>query len=159
MILALAFYGSLAALALWATWRESDLRWIGLALGFSYAASNAIWFFGEIGNRAGVYTMCEIFIALAAYMAWEEHRYRMLAVLGAISAVSIAANIAFAWHDTPTSAQVYMHEVVTNICFALECIVTTGIGVWHGVGAGRFHRWIGARDAVAEPHGFRGRKP
>lgn len=155
----LAVYGALALLALWATWSETDLRWIGVALCFSFIASNAVWYLDAPASRAGVYTMCEIFVALAAYMAWEDLRFRMLAVLGMTAAVSICANIVFAWQVQPIWTQIHRHELITNACFAVECIVTFGMGVWHGVGAGRFDRWTGHRDAVGQSHGLGRREP
>lgn len=159
MSLLLAFYGSMAGLALWATWHESDLRWIGAAICFNFLASNAVWLFGPIASRSGVYTMCEILVALAAYMAWEDLRYRALPLLGMIAAISICANIVFAMQNEPIWTQIHTHEVITNICFTLECVVTFGMGVWHGARAGRFDRWSGHRHASGQSHGLGNREP
>jgi hypothetical protein len=158
MLLA-AFYGSLALLALWATWRERDLRWVGIALVFSWSASNAIWFLGGAESRPGVYTMCEVFVAIAAYMAWDDLRYRMLPVLVLICALSTAANVALALQLAPIRTQIHTHEVITNICFALECGVAFGMGVWHGVTSGRFDSWPGVRNMAGHSHALRDREP
>jgi hypothetical protein len=152
-------YGGMAVLALWATWHEPDLRWIGLALAFSFTASNLVWFFGTLDNRTGVFTMCEIFVALAAYMAWEDLRYRALAGLGIICAISITANIAFVSNMHPKWSQIHTYELITNLCFALECLTTAGMGIAHGVGIGRFRIWPGHRDEMGQSHGVRNREP
>lgn len=154
----LFLYGSLAVLALWASWHEMDLRWIGLALVFSFIVSNLTWLFGTIDNRAGAYTMCEILVALAAYMAWEDQRSRALPLLGMICAVSISANIALSLHQHPIWAQIHTHEVITNLCFALECLTTAGMGIAHGIGTGRFHLWSAHRDAMGQPNGVGNRE-
>lgn len=151
-------YGSLALFTIAATWPERDLRWIGLALGFSFGMSNLAWAFGDIENRVGIYTMCEIFVALAAYMAWEDLRYRALPALGMVCAISITANIAFALQPHPKWAQIHTYELITNLCFALECLVASGMGIAHGVGTGRFGVWSRDRDEVGQSHGVRSRE-
>lgn len=134
------FYGSLAGLAVWATCRDRDLSWIGAMLVLNLVVSNLLWFFSSVESRPGAYTMLELFVALSAVMCWLEHRYRGLIALVAVAGLSIAANVALAATWSPTDGQVRMHEIITNVCFALECLIATGVGVAHGYRTGRFRR-------------------
>lgn len=144
---ALACYGALIAVTLWASARNEDLRWVGASLGASYGVSNIIWFVGEVTQRPGIYSMLELFIIIATYLAWEVRRERMLIALVFISALSICANIALAAIEHPNPGQVRMHEILTNLCFTIECLLLFAVGVRDGIRTGRFDRWPRLRHA------------
>lgn len=140
MIIALIFYGVLVALAMWATAREENLRWIAAAIAASYAVSNMLWFLGTVPQRPGIYSMLEMFIIISAWLAYEIRRERALIFLVTVSALSICANIGLAAIEHPNNGQVRMHEILTNICFMIECLIVISLGVRDGVRTGRFGR-------------------
>lgn len=151
MLLPLLLYGALAALALWATWRDIDLRWVGLWLAGGFISSNVLFFSVPIFARVGPYTFIEVLVAVAAMGAWLEHRYRALAVLVAVNLVSIGFNVVFALNDPPSRWQIYLWEVSTNLCFATECLLAIGVGIAHGYRTGRFSRRLHLRRHDAQP--------
>lgn len=140
--------------ALWVTSHDENMRWIAFMLATSMAMSNAAHFFGTAEDVPGVYTMAEMFVATATYVAWEHHRQRWQIALGVLTAISITANVARAGIVHPDRMQINMHEAITNIIFAMECLVTIGMGVAHGLGAGRFHWRLGLRHVASESHGL-----
>lgn len=146
-------YGSLAALALWATWHEDDLRWVGIALMLSFTVSNVVWYVGTPADRPGIYTMLEIFVAVMAFTAWGMTRHSALIGLVILNALSIVANIAFAMKLHPIREQINTYEQITNAIYVLECLVATGVGLRHGTGIGRFNHWTWRRDGVGTSDG------
>lgn len=145
MILALALYGSLAALALWATWRDFYLRPLGLVLAAGFLLSNSLYFASITAvERAGPYSGIEVLVAAAAFYALAV-RSRWLILVLAFNLLSIASNIGIAVNNSPDQQQIFAWIVTTNICFAAECVVTTGVGIAHGYRTGRFHRRIPVR--------------
>jgi len=153
MLIVLASF-LLVVIALRVTWHDENMRWIAFMLAVSMGMSNAVHFFGTVEDVPGVYTMAEMFVATAAYVAWEHHRQRWQVVLGVLSAISITANIARVAILHPDRMQINMHEAITNIIFAMECLATIGMGVAHGVGTGRFHWRLGLRHEAPESHGL-----
>lgn len=151
-------YGSLAALALWATWRDHDLYWIGVWLAVGWAVSNMLFATLPPQARPGPYTVIEVLVALSAYFAWAEHRHRALVVLVGVNVLSIMANVAFASTISPVPRQIWLYEVTTNMCFAAECLLAAGVGIAHGRRAGRFDSWVGAGRRALEPHVARQRR-
>jgi hypothetical protein len=135
---ALLGYGLLTMLTIWASARDNDLRWVGAALGASFALSNVTWFLGNVTARPGLYTMLEMFVALAAYLAWDIRREKALVLVVVASTMSICANIALAIISEPSNRQLRIHETVTNICFAAECLLVLYAGVADGYRTGRF---------------------
>jgi hypothetical protein len=121
-------YGALALGALACCWRDPDMRVVGGALTMSWAGSNLIWFNAPATMRPGVYTMLEIMIVVVAYIAFAVHRRRALVVVVASAILSICANVVLATIVDPTTAQKNLHEWVTNICFAIECIFAAVAG-------------------------------
>lgn len=138
MILALVFYGALAALAVWATWKDEDLRWIGWMLAAGFCLTNILHFTAPIAAQPGPFTVIEMLVALAAYCAWGALGYRPLIALVAVNLASICLNIAFAAAGEPSVYQTYVFVVGTNICFAVECFLALGVGIAHGYYTGRF---------------------
>lgn len=159
VVLPLAFYGSLALLALWATWRDFDLRWIGAWLVAGYVLSNALFFTVAVAHRVGPYSFIEVMVAVTAMSAWTEHRYRALIGIVVFNLASIGANIAFAVHFPPSQRQIFLWEVTTNICFAAECLIATGVGIAHGYRTGRFSRRLRDSGIDAQPDAAREGKP
>lgn len=138
----LIFYGCLAALAFWATWRDRDLIWLGFWLVFGYLISNALFFLAPLDWRPGVYSVIEVMVFFAASMAWyveKRHRWQLLILCWA-NILSIAATVAFAATITPNPRQIFLWELTTNICFAVECLLATWVGVADGYRTGRFVR-------------------
>jgi hypothetical protein len=139
MMLALVFYGALAALAVWATWKDEDLRWIGWMLAAGYVVTNILYFTVPITAHSGPYTLIEVLVALAAYCAWGATGYRLLIALVAVNLASIGITVNFAAAGAdPSRYQIFVFVVGTNICFAVECFLTLGVGIAHGYRTGRF---------------------
>ena len=155
MLLVIAFYGTLVALSLWATWHDLHLRTVGAMLTISFCASNAAWFTGDAGTRAGIYTMLEILVSVSAFLAFSFSEYKgerwFMRGIVAVSVLSICVNIAFASILTPINHQIYLYDIATNICFAAECLLATTAGLFNGVGVGRFDHWPWYRRVVAQP--------
>lgn len=141
MIVALVFYGLLAGVAFWATFRNSDLMWIGIWLTSGYVISNIFHALLPVSDLPGPYSLIEFMVLFATSIAWDAHRrYWPLLVLGGVNILSICINIAFASFFPPSGRQVYLFEVTTNLCFAVECLLATGVGLFDGIRSGRFHR-------------------
>lgn len=143
MLLALAFYGALAALAVWATWSD-DMWLLGAALMLGFIVSNVVWFAAPVSWRPGPYSSIEVLIAAAAFGALDKaggctRRFAGLVMILGVNIVSICANVALVFNTPPNMRQVWLHEVTTNVCFAVECLLAVGVGVAHGYRTGRFH--------------------
>lgn len=141
-LLAVTFYGSLAGLACWATWRDFDLRWIGMWLVAGFVISNALFFLAPLSWRPPVYSVVEFMVLLSASIALAEGKRPKLALvlLGGVTVVSIASNVAFAFENGYTLRQINRWEVTTNLCFAAECLLATWAGIADGYRTGRFAR-------------------
>lgn len=123
-------FGSLALFAAWATWPDRELRSVGLAVIFSFIVSNLIWFYGTPDQRPGVFTMAEVVIALSALTAWYSGRHQLMLFIIAVTAtVSICCNISFALVHPITLMHINTYEFVTNILFALECVLIGATGI------------------------------
>lgn len=148
------FYGLLAALAMWATWHDEDLRWIGLWLVFGWLLSNLLFFSVPVIHRPGPYTFIEMMVALSAYCAWGVHagrRYsKALVAIVVTNLVSIGFNIGFASSFPPVYRQIHLFEIGTNICFGIECVLAFGSGIADGYRIGRFYRWPHFRSSIAQ---------
>lgn len=125
-----------ACLAVAMTWRDRDLQLVGLTLLGGWLLSNAaVWFGMPVDQRPAAYTVIEIAVALMAYIALSGGKSRVLSGLIAVNAASIAANIAFSaapFYDIPSgksSAALIKWQIVTNICFAMECLFASIAGV------------------------------
>lgn len=149
MSLLFLFYGALAALAFWATYRDEYLRWIGVWLCLGWVASNVLDFSHvSVPDRIGPYTGIEVMVATAA--AWAIfRRSRLLTFIMMFNLLSIAANIGLALNFPSDERQIYLWKVTTNLCFAGECLFAFGIGVGHGYRIGRFRRWFSLRGRAA----------
>lgn len=146
-------FAAFAAGAVWSTWADDDLRWIGIWLATSYGAAN--WMHGNMHptNLPGPYAMIEVMILLAAGVAWDSHRqYWWLVLLGGINILSICACIAFASQFPILPRHIFIFELTTNLAFAAECLLAIGAGIADGYRTGRFNRLpFGGRRSVA-PH-------
>ncbi len=156
MILALAFYGALTALAVWATWKDEDLRWIGWMLAAGFFVSNILFFTAPVMAWPGPYTTIETLVALATYCAWRLLGYRLLIVLVAfnLTSLGITVNFAAAGLD-PSRYEIMVFVVGTNICFTVECLLTLGVGIAHGYRTGRFHRGLSLRWRASQSNAAR----
>jgi len=138
------FYGALLAFTLWATWRDVDLRWVAFALFASWAMSNFIWHYGTPHDRPGVYTMAEMLVACAAYIAGRSS-------ICAIAVVSVCANVAFASIINPNVGHIRLYEQLTNCFFMLECL----LAIRAGLSDVHFFGWFGVRGVAAQSHADR----
>ena len=150
-MIAILFYGSLALLALWATWREFDLFWVGIWLFIGFVASNVMFASMAVRDLPGPYTFIECLVAVAAVSAWVALRYRGLIALVAVNLMSIGFNVAYALNRPPTPYQDYLWVAATNVCFAAECLIVAGVGIAHGYRTGRFTRRLRVRRHSAAP--------
>ena len=136
------FYGSLAFIALYATWRDRDLVWLGWALVGGWAVSNALFFLTPLSWRPGPYSVIELLVLYAAALAWmvdKRARWQLL-ILAGVNVLSITANVAFSATYSPNARQIYVWELATNLCFAAECLIATWVGIADGYRSGRFGR-------------------
>lgn len=140
MLLALAFYGGLAVLALVVTWRTHELRWLGAALVLGYLLSNAAHFYLPFAERPAAFTVIEIGISLAAFIGRVLGAPRGMILVISISALSVTANIAVSLYTDPSHSQVNVWEGITNLCYIGECLVTAGTGIYANDWLGRFYR-------------------
>lgn len=154
MLMALG-YGVLACVAMWATWRNFELFWVGFWLVFGWAASNLLFAYAPVEARPGPYTVIEMMVALAAFCAFAEHRYKALIGVVMFNVASIAINVAFATLSDPDQRQIYLYEVTTNLCWAGQCLLAAGVGVAHGRRTGRFPHWPLVRRDAAQPDAAR----
>jgi hypothetical protein len=135
------FYGVLALIAFLATLRDPDLLWIGAWLLGGWAISNYLHATMPVTELVGPYSMIEFMVLYATSIAWGTHRrYWPLLIIGALNLVSIAVNIGFSRNFPPTGRQIYLWELTTNLCFAGQCLLATGVGIFDGFRVGRFNR-------------------
>lgn len=147
------FYSLFAASALAACWHNHDLRWLAYALLGGWAVSNLAVYSGiQAADRVGIYTTIEMVVSVASFMAWSARRNRWLIAVVIVCTMSIIANLAFASILEPKPRQVWLWEVTTNVCFALECVLATGAGLSDGLWLCRFRRWSGLGQPVADAH-------
>lgn len=148
-------YASLAGAALAAARRDPDRILIGIMLCTSFAVSNATYHFAPIDARPVIYTLIEVLIATASAIAFMHRPHWPFILVVAAAAVSIVANLllssALAHHylGPLPRADEYQHALVTNICYAAECISLIWMGLSDELRAGRFDRWLGRGDLAA----------
>lgn len=142
----LVVFSALAMFALWANWHDTALRDVGIAVVLSFTLSNACFFGGiDIRYRPGIYTVIEMAVAVATYVAFIMSGQRLLFGVIIAALLSIAANISFAHsvgNSIPALNQLHLWELLTNLCFAAECIFAGAAGVAHGAQRGRFRNWL-----------------
>lgn len=137
--LPLAGFGLLVLLAMWSTWRNPYLRVIGPVLLFSFVTSNVAFFYIPFSHRPGIYTVPEFAMLVAALMVWFDCRNRGLIALVVIAICSICSNIAVVIAG-PKGLPTW--ELATNLLFALECLITIGMGA---MDRGLFSGGLGSR--------------
>lgn len=152
---ALAFYGGLAGMAVWATWHDFDLKPVGIALAFCYIVTNLIGLTVPVPSQPGPYSAIQILIAAMAVHAWGEHRSRRLIALVCVSLASVGANIAFVLNFPPDQRQIFLWELTTNMCFAGECLLASWLGIAHGYRIGRFAHRVRLDRGLAQPDAAR----
>ncbi len=142
----LAFFSALICIALWATWRDADLRAVGCALVISWLLSIGLWLTNNLEDRAAVYTMGEVITITAAGLALRD-KYRLwLVALACINVASICFNVALAIKGTGRPEYVNLHGDATNIIFGLECLAAflAGVGERGYLGPGLGIRNVGS---------------
>lgn len=149
-MLALGLFLPLVLTALTVAWHNHDIRNIGIALVFSWAVSNVTSLWLPFDYRMIVYPVLEVVVGLAAAGAWLVMRFtpggsrggegQLFAIaIVAFAALSTAACINYSLQTAPGFGDRYQFVLVTNVCFAAECLLTAGWGV---------------RDAFARADGF-----
>lgn len=142
----------LAALA--STWGEGrDLRMVGYAVMLSWTLSNAWGVILSDGGphevKATLFTVLEILVAVTALGVTIQRLCWLMVALVCFAAFSTSANVIYAATYRPLPDQVFIHVVVTNICFALECVFAVWAGRRnYGERAGGAHKSCG-------PHMYR----
>lgn len=133
-----ALYGGAALLALVATWRDRSTRWVAIALLSTCLLSNIFWFVGPPQHRPGVYAALQMCVAIRAWFAWIEVRFRqspcsqeqwaLIAVVG-LALLHIGADTGYlvVLHGDP--ALLGSFTLTTNLLFLAECLVVVGVGV------------------------------
>lgn len=153
MIAALTlFYASAVGAALWLSWPDEDLRFVGLALLFSFIISNLLWWLAPAASRPGVYSMLELLIVLSAALAYGQRREWGLAGVVVAAIGSIAANIGFASLSKPSIEHIRTYETVTNVAFLIECSLCAWVGGLNSVRIGRFSRLFDRGRRDIKPH-------
>ena len=122
-------FGFLAALSLWAAWRDADWRGIAGALVVSYVMSNLSCLYLDVQARPAVYTSTEIVIALMAFMAAHGRYYRAASVLLCLTFISVFCNLSLAFTYSIKWADVHAHEVRTNLIYVAENLITIWVGM------------------------------
>lgn len=141
-----AFYAALALLAFFATKWDRRLFWIGSWLVLGFLISNGTWWALHRGwiapsDKAGIFSIVEIMVLTAVVGAWREHRAPALVAIALVNIASILANIGLASISNPVRHDLQLHETITNIFFAVECLLASFLGVQHGQRrVGRFAR-------------------
>lgn len=131
-------FGFLAALSMWAAWRDDEWRVVSFALFLSWIVSNITVHFAEPLTRPGIYTSTEVVIALTAVMS-AYGRYRIASILVLIfTFASVVCNLELSG-SAMTKLDLYTHEVRTNILYIAEnlCVILTGVRQ-----RGRFGDWF-----------------
>jgi hypothetical protein len=139
-MLALGFFLPLVLTALTVSWHNPDIRNIGIALVVSWAASNATAIWLPFDYRIIVYPVLEVVVGLAAAGGWLVMRFapggsrggegQLFAIaIVAFAALSVAACINYALLTTPGHGDKYEFVLLTNLCFAAECLLVGGWGV------------------------------
>lgn len=147
-------FAALAIGALLSTRHDDDLRFVGIMLIVNLAISNiVIYATHDPQARAGVFTLAEIMVAVTAYVAFAVGPdRRLLIAVVAVCVLSGCATVAYAMLASPSRGQVNFWHLITNGCFATNCLLTAATGRLDAVGVDRFWPWgSGARRPV-EPH-------
>lgn len=139
-------YAGLAAIALAASWRDFDLRPVGIAVAISCAASNASHYWLSQPERPAAYTVAEALVLSMAFLSHVCGASRMLVALVAVCIVSIGLNVHMTTIERATDAQINLWELQTNLCFGVECLLVIASGLherlrrprtWHTDGRAR----------------------
>lgn len=148
-MLALGVFLPLVLTALLVSWHNPDIRNIGLALLFTWAASNATAIFLPFDYRPILYPLLQVMIGLTAAGGWLVMRFTpegSRPIEGQIFALAVvivalantAAAINYSLQTAPGFNDKYLFVLLTNLTFGAECIL---VGTW------------GVRDAFARAAG------
>lgn len=130
----LGFYACLAGFAVAATWRSEGKRQVGLMLAACWVASNVTALALPITLRPAIFPILDVLFALTAAKAGKETGSRVPVILIALSVAAVAANTAFSISGAVSWQQMHTYEIVLNLIFALQCLVTGTWGVADVVG-------------------------
>ena len=122
-------FGFLAALSLWAAWRDSEWRSVAGALVVSYVASNLTVHFVDIAAKPAIFTSTEIVIALMAFMAAHGKYHWSASVLLVLTFASVFCNLTLAFTYRITWSDIHAHEIRTNLIYVAECLLTIATGI------------------------------
>jgi len=127
-------FGVLAAVTLSSSWRHESLRAIGIMLALGYCVSHFVTYmflanmmFFE--TRVLVYSFIEVGVGSIAFMLYMCGGSRALIAVVAFAMASICANLAILVvtppNLTPPLETRHLWNLVTNVCFAMECLVVS----------------------------------
>lgn len=128
-------YGALTALAVWSVWRSYEARPVGVAIAGSFVASNLAHLLLQQGERPSAYTVCEAAVMSMAFLAHVAGASRILILVVATAAVSIASNLAISTYPVVTRDQIVLWETFTNACFIVECLLLVALGLKERAGS------------------------
>jgi hypothetical protein len=129
-----AFYASLVAFALFATWPHEAKRQVGVMLLLCWAASNIIFWTLPLAFRPSIFPILDVLFALTCAKAGKETGSRVPLALIALSVLAIAANTAFSISGGVHYHQARFYEIILNVVFALQALVTGAWGIADAVG-------------------------
>jgi len=132
--LLLAVFIAAAIAAMWAVWRDENVRPTGFALFASLVGSNAAHVFLSPMERPAAYTVFEVMIAATAMLARVCGGSVLLIPLVIVSFMSVTSNLVYSLHLAPTVWQTQAWEIWTNVCYVLECILIFWTGMMQRVG-------------------------
>jgi hypothetical protein len=139
-VLALTLFFPLVLTALALAWHNPDIRNIALALLLSFTASNATALWLPFDWRMVIYPVLEVVVGLTAAGAWLVMRFApegsrggegqwFATIIVALAALSTAACVNYSLQTAPGYGDRYLFVLITNLCFAAECLLTAGWGV------------------------------
>lgn len=138
------FYAGLAVAACAASWRNEELRPVGLAVVASWAVSNAAHWWITPMERPAAYTVAEAMVLSMAFLAHVCGGSRLLVAVVATCVVSIGLNLYATQYDEVGRSW----EIATNVCFAVECLLIGSAGLYD-----RTRSWIAHGRARNSLHG------
>lgn len=117
------FYAALAVGACVVSWRNFELRPVGIALTASCLCSNLATVYLGIKDRPAAYTVCEALVLSMAFLAHVCGASRLMVGVVAVCILGVCFNITVTTVDNLTRAQIITWQIATNLCFGAECIL------------------------------------
>jgi hypothetical protein len=154
----IALFAACAIGATYAARRDDDLRMVGGMLILNLLLSNlVVAMTRDPQARAGVFTMVEILVAVAAYLAYAMGApHRALIAVVSLCLISISSTVAYALIHAPSRETINLWHLVTNGCFVLNCLLVGVTGRRDAVGSDNFWSWARRDRRPAQPNAVDG---